>query len=253
MGVIIGSARIGENGSITNGRNGDQKQTSTQDYNGEVSMQSFYVHKKGWYVLKPKSAKIARSIAQKMQEACNNKHLGYDQTNRYGVIKYGINTNTDTECDCSSLVRACVKEASGIDPGDFNTSTEISVLKKTGLFEQEKRYTNGMILTTGSILCTCSKGHTAIVVSGADPDDSVVVVDSCGYPEPTYNLRRGSTGEGVKWLQYYLNKNGSNLIIDGEFGPKTGKSLKDFQRMYGLVVDEICGPATRAKIKQLFG
>ena len=60
--VIIGSARISENGRITGGRVGDQKQKAVPDYSGEVSEQKFYVHKKGWVVLRARNADVAKNI-----------------------------------------------------------------------------------------------------------------------------------------------------------------------------------------------
>ena len=53
----IGSARHDENGKLTGGRPGDQTGT-------EVSMQNFYVHKKGWYVLRPKTKDMADKLAE---------------------------------------------------------------------------------------------------------------------------------------------------------------------------------------------
>ena len=172
MGVIIGSARVDERGKYTGGTGGDQKQSSTPDYKGEVSMQDFYVHSKGWYVFIPKSTEVGKKIAQNMIDACNNSYLGYSQSDRYGVIKYGVHTITKTNCDCSSLVRACIKEATGKDPGDFNTSSEPDVLAKTGLFETKKSYTNGMSLPSGTVLVTKTKGHTVIVTNGNDKVES---------------------------------------------------------------------------------
>lgn len=166
MAVIIGSARIDERGSASGGAAGDQKQGGKPDYKGEVSMQNFYVPSKGWYVLRPKSDDHANLIANKMKTACNNPNIGYDQAGRYGVIKYGVNSSVKTEADCSSLVRECVKEATGKDPGDFNTSNEASVLERTGLFEKKKAYVNGMDLYTGDVLVTKTKGHTVIVTDG---------------------------------------------------------------------------------------
>lgn len=163
--VYIGSARIDENGKISGGKAGDQKQTSTPDYKGEVSQQPFYVHKKGWIVLRPKNKNIAMRMASAMIRLCNNKHIGYDQNNRLGIMKYGTNSEVDTECDCSSAVRKCVQEASGIDAGNFNTSTEVDALMKTGLFEKIP-YTKGMPLYEGDVLVTKTKGHTAIVTVG---------------------------------------------------------------------------------------
>lgn len=167
MSVIIGSARIDERGKITGGTVGDQKQTgSGDDYKGEVSMQNFYTHSKGWYILRPKYANHAEKIADLMILACNNKNLGYDQTGRLGVIQNGIMSTTPTECDCSSLVRACIKEATGKDPGNFNTANEVEALEKSGLFEIRRSYVTGATLYPGDVLVTKTKGHTAIVVSG---------------------------------------------------------------------------------------
>ena len=50
--------------------------------------------------------------------------------------------------------------------------------------------------------------------------------------------------ECVKNLQGKLNSKGYNLIIDGIVGEKTLAAIKDFQRVNGLVVDGIAGPAT---------
>jgi hypothetical protein len=167
MNIIIGSARSDENGNVTGGKAGDQKQaSSTNDTKGEVSMQNFYVHTKGWNVLRAKQEDVAAKIAAAMKTACNNANVGYDQSNRNGVIKYGTASKTQTECDCSSLVRQCVKEASGIDSGDFNTGNEAGKLAATGLFENVFAYASGTVLYTGDILVTKTKGHTAVVVTG---------------------------------------------------------------------------------------
>lgn len=180
MSIIVGSARIDERSKLSGGKAGDQKQKSSTDCVGEVSMQNFYVHKKGWYVLRPKSPAHAIAIAKNMKDACNNWNIGYDQNERLGVIKNGIHSTVKTECDCSSLVRACVKEATGIDPGDFTTASEVTALKKTGLFEGERTYIPGMTLYTGDVLVTKRKGHTAIVTSGAIRSVTVTANKSTG-------------------------------------------------------------------------
>lgn len=161
MAVIIGSARHDEHGNCySGGKAGDQT-------GQEVSTQKFYNHSKGWNVLRAKDNKVAEKLAEAMQIACGNKNIGYDQSERYGVIKHGINTKVKTECDCSSLVRACIIYASGKDVGDFNTSNERPVILKSGLFDDMGTYKVGDALYNGDILVTRTKGHTAIVVSGA--------------------------------------------------------------------------------------
>ena len=162
MSVYIGSARIDERGKLSGGKGGDQKQTSTPDYNGEVSQQLFYVHKKGWIVLRAKNSTIASKIAFAMTTACNNKNIGYSQSDRLGVIVNGTGSKVPTNADCSSLVRQCVREASGKDAGNFNTSNEKDALMKTGLFTSFV-YDKNTALCVGDILVTKTKGHTAIV------------------------------------------------------------------------------------------
>lgn len=159
MSIIVGSARHDENGKYSGGKPGDQN-------GSEVSTQAFYVHKKGWYVLRAKSADVANKIASAMYTACANDNIGYSQSDRYGVVKKGVNTKEKVNCDCSSLVRACIKEATGKDVGDFSTFSEKSKILASGLFDDAGAYTNGMTIYTGDILVTKTQRHTVVVVSG---------------------------------------------------------------------------------------
>lgn len=69
---------------------------------------------------------------------------------------------------------------------------------------------------------------------------------------PTVTLVYAMKGEQVKRLQRCLNKiMGTKLEIDGSFGPATEKVVKALQRRYGLAVDGMAGPKTRAKIKEV--
>lgn len=170
MSIVIGSARADERYKYSGGRRGDQRQKSSYDTTGEVSLQSFYVPGKGWDVIRPKKKKHADAIAKAQGDACKNKHFGYSQSDRYSIFNYkdvkNANIENNVNCDCSSLVRKSILDGTGVDVGDFNTANEASVLEKSGLFEEKKKYTNGMTLYDGDILVTCTKGHTAIVVSG---------------------------------------------------------------------------------------
>lgn len=169
MGIMVGSARIDEHGNIKGGTPGDQKQTvTTGDTKGEVSQQPFYVHAKGWIILRPKSSDLADKLANLMITACDNANIGYDQSNRNGVLRYGVNTKTKTECDCSGLVRALIYWATGNDPGAFSTSTEADKLMETGLFDKITFVSQTKTpIYNGDILVTKTKGHTVIVTSGA--------------------------------------------------------------------------------------
>ena len=56
-------------------------------------------------------------------------------------------------------------------------------------------------------------------------------------------IKLGSKGESVKILQKTLN-----LTVDGSFGPKTDKVVRDFQKKNKLTVDGVVGPKTWAAL-----
>lgn len=162
--IMVGSARIDENGKISGGKAGDQT-------GKEVCIQPYYMSSKGWYMYRPINPAEANAIAKAMRDACANDNIGYDQGQRATVIeqlkKYGSMKAiaTKTEGDCSSLVRGCCIEA-GFDPGNFNTASEPGALEKTGRFEKKVSVTGSTVLHDGDILVTKTKGHTVVVTSG---------------------------------------------------------------------------------------
>ena len=241
MKIIIGSARIDENGKAVGGAAGDQKQKSTPDYSGEVSLQEFYVSSKGWYVLRPKNPSIAQDIAGLMRVACNNPCIGYDQAQRLEILKVGVFTQTKTECDCSSLMRMIIMEASGMDPGNFITSNEADKLEATGLFEKRVKYTSGMKIYEGDVLITCSKGHTAAVVEGYKRELSLAKNDikKSGIKlEITMPLiKKGSKGLAVMIWQQMIGR----TYLSTEFNDDLVTDTKTWQQAHGLKVDGIVG------------
>ena len=243
--IMIGSARINERGKLSGGVAGDQKQVSSaNDTKGEVSMQPFYVHSKGWYILRPKNAALAAKMAERMTAACNNKNIGYDQGNRLGVIIYSINTKTKTECDCSSLTRQVVKEASGKDPGNFTTANAAAVLGATGLFMSKIAYVSQAKtpIYNGDILVTKTKGHIVVVVSGHPRSQTQNSGSGSSVAKGEYNvqtIRKGSKGKAVKIWQVILGYTGSK--IDGIYGSGTEADTKTWQKAHGLTADGIVG------------
>ena len=168
MGIIVGSARHDENGKYTGGKKGDQLQkNSTKDLTGECSMQNFYVHSKGWNVLRPISKSFADNLASAMQVACNNSKIGYSQNcSRKSVDD--IDTILPINVDCSKLVRDCIYKATHVDVGNFTTANEVAVLEKSGMFNKHFMFKSlaQTPLYNGDVLVTLTKGHTVIVVSG---------------------------------------------------------------------------------------
>lgn len=251
MGLIVGSARIDENGNLKNGKTGDQTRK-------EVSTQAYYTHKKGWYVLRAKSVAHANALATAMKQACNNNKIGYDQNERNGVIaqlkKYGSldKIARATECDCSSLVRACIIQATGKDVGNITTANEASVLEASGLFEAKKSVTGEGMLYNGDILVTKTKGHTVIVVSGRAR--STATTSNTSTATKSY-LSKGDKGNGVKTMQTMLIACGyscGSYGADGDFGSDSDKALRKFQGDYSLTVDGKYGSKSKAKLESVY-
>lgn len=243
MAVIIGSARSDERGKLSGGRAGDN--------NGkEVSTQTFYMHSKGWVGLRAKDSAIANKLAKAMKLACDNNHIGYDQSQRLGAYNNGIDTTIDTETDCSSLVRACLAYCC-IRVGNFTTANAVAVIMATGLFE--KVTVNSVNdVRDGDILCTKTKGHIVIVVSGA-PRTATTKQNDNPYPVPKRTLRKGAKGNDVKWVQFVLQKD--NIYVsggcDGDFGQGTKNAVIEFQRKHGLSRDGVVGAKTIATMKTI--
>jgi hypothetical protein len=251
MSLIVGSARIDENGNLKNGKAGDQT-------GKEVSTQAYYTHKKGWYIFRPKSVAHANALATAMKQACDNNKIGYDQNERNGVItqlkKYGSldKIATATECDCSSLVRACIIQATGKDVGNITTANEASVLEASGLFEAKKSVTGEGMLYNGDILVTKTKGHTVIVVSGRAR--STATTSNTSTATKSY-LSKGDKGNDVKTMQTMLIACGyscGSYGADGDFGSGSDKALRKFQGDYGLTVDGKYGSKSKAKLESVY-
>lgn len=234
MAVIIGSARSDENGNATGGKAGDQKQTSSDDWEGEVSKQYWYLHSKGWYVIRAKDPEVREKIARGMEIACSNKNYGYNQGQNRSAWDYLKNLDFDMakldtpkETDCAQLVRLCIRYA-GIKSDDFYTATEKDALKKTGkftIYTSDKYCKSSDYLLRGDILVTRSKGHTVVVLTNGAKAKATPVT-----PEPVKPSAPTVTVSPLKTFQTFLNTNysdslkafcGGLLEVDGVYGPKT--------------------------------
>ena len=246
--VMIGSARIDENGKATGGKAGDQT-------GREVSTQAWYKHAKGWRVLRARDPAAAERIAQAMQWACDSPLIGYDQnqreTLRKAVAPLGWDIRrltTAVETDCSALVRVCCGWAFQQDLGAgvsyFNTTSMCSALLKTGLFDEltGSQYTDRQdYLRRGDILCTRTQGHTVVVLSNGSKAGAVVA--------PVEGLRRGDYGSAVTAMQQALLTWRPDCLpqwgADGDFGAETEAALRAYQAEAGLPVTGVYDEATR--------
>ena len=258
MAVMIGSARIDENGKAMGGKAGNQT-------GKEVSTQQWYRHKSGWVVIRAKDPAVRAKQAHAMRRACGNPNIGYDQGQRMTLREAAAKVGYDPglvekacECDCSSLVQVCVNYA-GIPVGAFRTTNEAMVLLATGAYTllTEARYTESSdYLLTGDILCTPVQGHTVIVLSDGkrayeDGGDGMEGGDGGNGTADGRILRRGDTGADVLEMQNHLARLGYQT--GGDFGGETEKALKAFQRAHGCDADGEYGPVTRKAMREALG
>lgn len=237
MSVLMGSAHGDENGKAYGGKAGDQT-------GREVSTENWYLHSKGWILLRAKDPKKAEKIAVCMERACKNNHIGYDQYQRdtlYNAAKeFGFDVSKvikDVETDCSALVRVCCAFA-GITTATFNTQTQVNTLMKTNMFDKytdAEHCKSSKALKRGDILVTCTKGHTVVVLS----DGSNII-------------SKGDKGESVKEIQNLLIQAGYNLPVygvDGDFGTETENAVKAFQKAANLTVTGKVDESTKTALK----
>jgi len=220
MAVVVGSARSDERGKLSGGKAGSQTER-------EISKQNFYVHSKGWYVLRAKDPKVAEKIAKNMEYACDSLAVGYDQGQNTTLWKeaekvgFDISkVKTPCETDCARLVRVCIKY-SGIDVADFYTGNMKAVIMSTGKFElftEDKYCKQEDFLKRGDILVTRTKGHTVVVLSNGSK-----VVSSSSAASTTTSGGNSNVKKGQEWLNdnygtIIKKTTGKLLVVDGKYG-----------------------------------
>ena len=165
--VKIGSSRIDESGKLSGGVAGDQTGL-------EVAIEPWYLHSKGWVIIRAKDDAVRERIAQCMEAACANDNIGYNQDGGWDV--YDLSKPYGWDCskiskpcssDCSNLVRTCIAYAAQKAVQWFSTLNEVVVLSALDIFEiiTDAKYTKtDAYLKRGDILCTCTQGHTVVVL-----------------------------------------------------------------------------------------
>lgn len=207
--IRVGSARADEFGGIGYGAQPGDQTTH------ECETQDWYLHEKGWVVLRAKSAEAREKIAKDMEYICENPHIGYSQPHDQTLYKaakpFGFNCSLvtqDCETDCAKAVRVCCLYA-GIEVNDFWTGTEINTLGATGEFEifRSAEYTQDWkLLKRGDILCTASAGHTVVVL------DDGPGVPSAGTYRATGNVYL-RTGPGTEYPALGVIKKGDTMEV----------------------------------------
>jgi peptidoglycan hydrolase-like protein with peptidoglycan-binding domain len=89
---------------------------------------------------------------------------------------------------------------------------------------------------------------TSTTVANNNTDQSGLTM-----PTVTISVSRNSRAVGVQWIQTVLNRTiGTSLSVDGVYGNGTKNAVITFQKKYGLSADGVVGPATRAKMQEVW-
>lgn len=234
-------------------RTGVTKQKPGGNMDGELNIVPFYG---GWqYVFRAKNQKVAERIAWLMEGAvANGSYIGYGQGSlatdggkyhREGVFDALFKmTDPDTRkiktlanCDCSSLVGACVYGCGKLEPKLYDpnlrtmwTGSERDIIMKTGAFVE---LTDPLLLELGTGLrrgdILLKTGHTAVAIDNDDHHDTYpIIIYNCAYSR----IRKGpgmeydtiaTVGAGA-----ILNAEGKAIDGDGDiwyrviYGGQTG-------------------------------
>lgn len=251
--VWVGSARSSYGNTTPGDQNGGR----------EVSTEKYYVHSKGWVVLRAKDPVVREKIAVAMERACANNDIGYDQSTRLTLFEnvkaFGFDparTTKKVNTDCSALVRVCVHYA-GITVGNFITSSEVKYLMATGAFVQytdDAHCKQDAYLQRGDILDTRTKGHTVVVLSDGTKAHEDAPIE--GYKLGERILKNGMSGDDVKELQTILIGLGYDCGAwgaDGDFGDATELAVRKFQTGHDCAVDGEVGEETLAALHRAEG
>lgn len=187
------------------------------------------------------------------------------------TVKYGAKWVGKRVADCSGLfVWAFKTLGENIYHGsntiwDKHISTrgavagETNIRPGTAVFQVSDGSRGHIGLYVGDGWCIEAQGtRSGVVTSRLDSWDEWGELKKVNYSDEEYDsftftpadtLRKGATGEHVRWLQRSLLELGYDLDADGIFGKGTEAAVKAFQKANGLTADGIAGKKTYAALK----
>lgn len=225
----IAHAIRNEKGSYTGGTKGDQT-------GKEILIQEWYLHSKGWIVIRAKDPEVREKLARCMEMICANDNFGYGQDYRLSGFneaeKVGFDSSkVKVKCglDCSQSVRVSLHYA-GIKCENFRTRTMRKVLEATGKFEiltSDKYCKSSDYLLRGDILLTAKvPGHTVVnLTDGA----KIKKEESMGYTMKTNIAHRSNYGakrntSKIKYIVIHFTAN------DGDSDEANAKYFKSVRK-----------------------
>lgn len=268
---MISNCGKDERNKYTGGKAGDQT-------GKEWWIISWYNYSHGGWdcVIRFKNKKLGRLLADLATKSAKNNYIGYDQSQRLTYWEQLKKVNykpekikTNCEADCSSGVCSMLKAIGYLKNIDKLKNITITtthymkkMLKDTGLFEilTDKKYlTSDAYLMEGDILLN-EQHHTCTnITNGKYAKEEKKTTNKKKKYTGTFptvpqgsSLKRGTFSKQVGLLQKYLNWYGNyKLNIDNDFGVKTEKAVKSFQKKEKLSIDGHFGANSLARAKEV--
>ncbi|MCP9000338.1 caspase family protein [Pseudarthrobacter sp. RMG13] len=221
----------------------------------------------------PKDAGQQIKVTEGAPKAMPLTVQGHDNDNRRGTYQFVqalSGAKSDATIPASVILIAGCQDSQLSYDGAVNGQFTGALLQAWGNGSFQGDYTtfhkailNGMppdqvpnLYTTGSSnpAFMAQRPFTLPAPTGGSANGSTPTSPSGGSsggpaaPMTRPQIRRGSTGEHVTYLQQQLAALGYRLSIDGIFGPGTESAVRSFQRTNGLTADGIVGPQTWAAV-----
>lgn len=203
-------------------------------------------------------------------------YKAYGVTNAKGLLGGNFDDYTVASCQLYKNKKALDTTPTEGSQVFFTKNGQVSGCHHTGLvYKVDKTYfytiegntsgASGVVSNGGGVAkkkysISAYKGKVLFGHPKYDTATTTTKTEKADLPKlgsATPNLKKGSTGTQVKYLQKCLNylgykgKDGKALTVDGEFGTNTEYALRAFQKKYKLSVDGIYGSKSKAKMQTL--
>ena len=133
------------------------------------------------------------------------------------------------------------------------TPQKYAELLKADGYATSSRYVNTLITYVNKFNLTQFDCDLKSEIKAASITPDKITVDFNPFAEPTTNVKLGSRGDGVRWVQWCLWRFGliNKTGIDGIFGINTYSAVVQAQKKLGLAADGIVGKRTRETFKKV--
>ena len=180
--------------------------------------------------------------------SCNNTHIQFE------ICEDGLNDKSywDAVYKEACEMTAYLCRMFGIDPKGTTVCNGVTV---PTIIDHTGSHALGLGSNHGDVQHWSRKYGVTMETVRNDVAALLGGSESSATPATDFNLKQGSTGEAVKTMQTMLIACGyscGSTGADGDFGKNTLTGLKAFQAAYGIEVDGVYGPQSKAALEKAY-